>query len=136
MLPLSPEQEAREAQRIYDRGVYAGILLLFWSLFFLTVRHPFMDFFVSSCISACMMAIYTPLLRKVRKMLERNIHSPSRRQLLVLAATVLYDAVPLWALRNALPLWMIIVLGTIMTLYYCYALFVQQPMGSGRETGI
>ncbi len=126
---LDDREDPQNMQRIYERGVYAGIVILLWFVLF-PIKHPVADMIISSCISLCFMAIYVPLLHKFQNMLARHIASLHARAILVFAITLVYESAPLWAFRGRIPLWGVIILGVMMTSYYAYAVFRSQIIGT------
>ncbi len=131
MPPSFLSDDKAEAQRIYDRGVYAGLILMFWAVFFLEFRYPIVGFIVSTCLSAFLMMLYMPLLRFARRIVERKIQNIALRTSILCFATIIYEALPLYALRHTAPLWMMIVLFIIMSLYNGY-IFLKENVNVKR----
>jgi len=123
MLPPFLSDDPKIAQQIYDRGVYAGMLLLFWFVLFLEFKYPIVQYGVSICISTVLMALYTPLLRLARQMLERKIPSPHVRHIVLFIATIAYEILPLWSLRATAPAWLLWCVGIIMAAYLAKTLW-------------
>ena len=120
MPPSFLSDDPAEAQRIYDRGVYAGLLLLFWLVLFLEFRYPIVGLIVSASLSAFLIMLYMPLLRFARRIIEKKIQNIALRTSILCIATIIYEALPLYALRHTAPLWMMIILFTILSLYNGY----------------
>lgn len=118
MPPPFLSDDPKIAQQIYDRGVYAGLLLLFWFVLFLEFKYPIVQYGVSVCISTALMALYTPLLRLGRRTVERKVSSPHIRQAVLFIATIAYELFPLWSLRATAPAWFLLCIGAIMAAYF------------------
>jgi len=128
MPPSFLSDNKADAQRIYDRGVYSVIILMFWFVFFLEFRYPIVGFIVSSCVSAIAMMLYTPLLRIARRTIEQKVQNVPLRTSILCIATIIYETLPLFALRNIAPSWMIVALFIVMSLYSGY-IFLNEKRG-------
>lgn len=133
MLPPFLSDDPKIAQQIYDRGVYAALLLLFWFVLFLEFKHPIVQYGVSICISPVLIALYTPLLRLARQMLARKISSPLARHIVLFIATIAYEILPLWSLRATAPAWLLWCIGIIMTAYFSATLWAE-PLDAKRSS--
>lgn len=123
MLPAFHSDDPQVAQKIYDRGVYAGILLLLWLVIFLEFRHPIVGVIVAACLSTFLLSLYTPLLRWGRHKLEKHISSVPLRQSILLAVTLIYILIPLWQMHAFVPVWITILATVVLTASSGYQLF-------------
>lgn len=110
------------AGQISEIAVYAGVAVLLSSILIPSFKQPFFLLVVSASLSAFTMWLYPPLLLKLNFELPKVTRPSLWRSALVLVAALAYGAVTLWALSAYVPLWSVITLGTLVTLYHGYVL--------------
>lgn len=120
--PTPQTDEQRDAHAIYERGVYAGIILLLWFILFSEFRYPFVGYIVFTCLSFVLMAIYDPIIRLIKRALQKRAKSPRAQFFILLGTTMAYEGLSLWSLRYQLPGWLLLIVAIVMTGYYAYRL--------------
>ncbi len=102
-----------------------GMAILFLSLFIPAFKQPFFLLVLSACLSAFTMWLYPPLLLQLNYALPKVARPSFWRALLVIICTIGYGFVTLWALSLYLPLWILILVATVITSYHIKTLWVK-----------
>ncbi len=107
-------------------AIALGIMILGLSILNENFKQPYFLLVLSASLSSLVMWLYPPLLLKLNLQLPRAAQPALWRQIGIGFCTVFYGLVGLWALSSVLPLWSVVVLGTVVTSYQFYFVFIKK----------
>lgn len=99
-----------------------GILCL--SLLVPAFKQPFFLLILSACLSAFTMWLYPPLLLQLNYSLPAATRPSLWRSLLVIACTLGYGFVTLWAASIYVPVWLLVLIAAVITAYHIKVLLL------------
>lgn len=102
-----------------------GIAILALSLFVPAFKQPFFLLVLSACLSAFTMWLYPPLLLQLNYRLPKAARPSTWRAILLMACTLGYGFVTLWAASTYLSLWVLIPLAVVITSYHIRTLWAK-----------
>lgn len=103
---------------------FLGIAILCVSLFIPAFKQPFFLLVLSACLSAFTMWLYPPLLLQLNYSLPRAARPSAWRSLLVIACTLGYGFVTIWAASLYVPVWLLILIAVVITTYHIRVLLL------------
>lgn len=106
------------ASRISVIALLLGIAILCASIVIPQLKQPFFLLVLSASLSALTMWLYPPLLLKLNAHLPAITRPSLIRSSIVIIATLCYGAITLWALSDFVPMVVVVLLGTIITLWH------------------
>lgn len=104
--------------RLSISAALLGMGILCLALFVPAFKQPFFLLVLSACLSAFTMWLYPPLLLQLNYQLPKAARPSSWRSILVIACTLGYGFVTLWAASIYIPVWLLVLVAAIITAYH------------------
>lgn len=104
-----------------------GIIILLFSFVIPSFKQPFVLLITTACLSAGAMWIYPPFLLRLNLELPVYARPTPIRIILLMCATLFYGFVTLWALAPHMEVWMVVLIGIVVTAYHIKYIATRNP---------